>query len=204
MLWVLFRSVARFVFLLAFRVRMFGGRNVPESGGVLIVSNHQSYLDPVLLGCGLERSVSYMARRTLFRNAAFGWLISALNAFPVSRGGADTAAMREAVRRLEDGWCLVVFPEGTRTADGAIGPLRPGILAIAERAGAPIVPAVVEGAFEAWPRGRMIRPHPIAVSYGRPISAEECRRLGRDRLVQRLRDEMVRLQEELRRRAGRE
>jgi 1-acyl-sn-glycerol-3-phosphate acyltransferase len=98
----------------------------------------------------------------------------------------------------------VVFPEGTRTADGAIGRLQPGILVIAERSGAPVVPAVIEGAFEAWPRGRMIRPHPIAVSYGRPIGAEEYRRLGRGALVRLLRDEMVRLQEELRRRAGRE
>ena len=140
-------------FVLAFRVRVFGQLNVPRRGGVLIVSNHQSYLDPVLLSLGFERSVSFMARRTLFRNRAFGRLIAALNAFPVTRGGLDIAAMREAVRRLQNGECLVVFPEGTRTSDGKIAPLRPGILAIAERADVPIVPAVIEGAFEAWPRG---------------------------------------------------
>ena len=203
LLWLVSRSLIRLTFLLAFRVRIFGQLNVPQTGGVLIVSNHQSYLDPLLLAFGLERSSSFMARRTLFRNAAFGWLIASLNAFPVTRGGLDVPALREAVSRLQDGWCLVVFPEGTRTETGAIGPLKPGVLAIAERAGVPIVPAVVQGVFEAWPRGGRVRPHPIAVSYGRPIGPAECRRLGREGLVARIRADMLRRQRDLRRRDSR-
>ncbi len=126
LLWIVARALFRMMFVLAFRVRVFGQLNVPRRGGVLIVSNHQSYLDPILLSLGFERPVSFMARRTLFRNRAFGRLIAAVNAFPVTRGGVDTAAMREAVRRLQSGECLVVFPEGTRTSDGKIAPLRPG------------------------------------------------------------------------------
>lgn len=198
LLWNVSRLLTQFVFLLAFRARVFGQRNVPRTGGVLLVSNHQSYLDPVLLGLGVGRLVSYMARRSLFRNRLFGWLISALNAFPVTRGGRDTGALREAVNRLKAGWCLVVFPEGTRTTDGTIGELMPGLLTIAGRAEVPIVPVVIEGAFRAWPRGGLPGLHPIAARYGRPIDAEACRRMDRKELIARLRAEMLSLQSALR------
>jgi len=200
LLWVVARAVFRITFVLAFRVRVFGQLNVPRRGGVLIVSNHQSYLDPILLSLGVERSASFMARRTLFRNPVFGRLISAVNAFPVTRGGLDIAAMREAVRRLRNGDCLVVFPEGTRTPDGKIAPLRWGILAIVERANAPIVPAVIEGAFEVWPRGSTPTTGEISVLYGSAIQPEEQRRLSRAGLVERLQSELSRLETELRKR----
>ena len=198
LLWYVARLLAQFVFLLAFRVRVFGQRNVPRTGGVLLVSNHQSYLDPVLLGLGVGRPVSYMARRSLFRNRPFGWLISALNAFPVTRGGRDIGALRAAVNRLKAGGCLVVFAEGTRTTDGTIGKLMPGLLTIAGRAEAPIVPVMIEGAFRAWPRGGLPGLHPIAVRHGRPIDAEACRRMGREEFIARLRAEMLSLQSALR------
>ncbi len=197
LLWVVLRVIARALFMVAFRVRVFGQHNVPREGGVLMLSNHQSYLDPVLLSLGLGRSVSYMARRSLFSKPIFGWLIKALNAFPVTRGGRDTEAMREAVKRLQDGWCVVVFPEGTRTLDGRISRLHSGVLAIAERARVPVVPAVVEGAFEAWPRNGPMRLHSISVRYGPAISAEECRRASRKELAGRIRQEMLRLQDAL-------
>ncbi len=197
LLWIVARAVLRITFILAFRVRVFGQLNVPRRGGVLIVSNHQSYLDPILLSLGFERPVSFMARRTLFRNPAFGRLIAALNAFPVTRGGLDIAAVREAVRRLQNGECLVVFPEGTRTSDGRIAPLRPGILAIAERANVPLVPAVIQGAFEAWPRGSAPTTGDILVLYGPAIRPEVYNRLSRAELVERLQSELSRLEKEL-------
>jgi len=176
---------------------VFGAHHVPESGGALIVSNHQSYLDPVLLSLALRRPLCYMARRSLFRNALFGALISALNAFPVTRGGRDVDSLREAIDRLKAGWCLVVFPEGTRTHDGKIGPIRPGVLAIARRAQVPVVPAVVEGAFEAWPRSSRPRMHPIMVGYGPMIRPEEYEQMSREQLAARLYARMLRLQSEL-------
>jgi 1-acyl-sn-glycerol-3-phosphate acyltransferase len=200
LLWVVGRAVVRIAFILAFRIRIFGQLNVPQRGGALIVSNHQSYLDPALLAMGLKRSASFMARRSLFRNPAFRRLIVALNAFPVTVGGLDIAAMREAVQRLQKGECLVVFPEGTRTTDGRIAPLRPGILAIAERASVPMVPAVIQGAFEAWPRGSLPTTGEISVLYGRPIPSEEHRRLSRVERVERLQSELSRLETELRKR----
>jgi 1-acyl-sn-glycerol-3-phosphate acyltransferase len=199
LLWNVVRWTSAFIGFAVFRFRAFRQERVPKRGGVLIVANHQSYLDPVIVAIALHRSSSFMARSTLFVNPFFGAVISALNAFPVVRGGRDLQAVRDAVRRLERGECLVVFPEGTRTTDGRIGALQPGVLAIADRAGVPIVPAVVDGAFEAWPKGRGIRPWPVRVIYGAPVPHAERQGAARDEVIARLHAEMVRLQAELRR-----
>jgi len=199
LLWLVLRAIARVVMLLAFRLRTYGSTNVPERDGVILAASHQSYLDPILVTAPLRRMACFMARRTLFRNRYFGALIRALNAFELDQERPDRTALREAVGLLRSGWCLVVFPEGTRTRDGQIGPLHPGVISIAVRAGAPIVPVSIEGAFAAWPRGGGIRPHPIAVHYGRPIGSEELRDIGREEAALRLRQRLVEGQETLRR-----
>ena len=143
---------------------------------MLIASNHQSFLDPLLIGMCLNRPAAYMARSTLFRFGPFGWVLRKVSAFPVKRGGADLGAVREALSRLRAGWAVVLFPEGTRTHDGRIHPLRPGFVSLVRRAGVPVVPAVIDGAFEAWPRRqKLFRPHKIYVGFGRPIWPEQDR-----------------------------
>ena len=155
---------------LFFRLKVSGAENVPADGGVLIASNHQSYLDPAIVTASNRRPVSFMARDSLFRNRLFGWFIRKLCAFPVRRGGADHEALRAAVARLREGEMLLVFPEGTRTRDGSLGRLRNGPATLAFRADVPIVPAVIKGAFEAWPRSQKIfRFRPLSIAYGRPI-----------------------------------
>ena len=201
--WLLGRTFFQAVFLPALRVRVFGAHNVPQVGGAMIVSNHQSYLDPVLLSLALRWPVAYMARRSLFRHPAFALLLRMVNVFPITRGGRDVRALRETVERLRAGERLVVFPEGSRTTDGEIGPLRPGVARLAVRAQVPIVPAVIEGAFQAWPRGRVPWPHSVAVSYGRPVAAAECSRMRRGDLLAYLRAEMLKLQMDLRDRMNR-
>jgi len=178
-LWYAFCQMVCWIFFLPlFRVRVLGRENIPVAGGALIVSNHQSFFDPVLIGVGLHREVHYMARESLFRNALFRRLIVSLNAFPIKREGVDVAAVREAIARIQRGRLLLVFPEGTRTRDGSLGPIRRGLSLISERAHATIVPAVIRGAYEAWPRGAgMIRPRRIGVAFGRPISVEEQSRM---------------------------
>ena len=193
------QQVARVLFVLVFGIRVFGREHLPRRGGVLVVSNHQSYLDPILAAVGMPRPFHPMARASLFRIRVFAWLIRSLQAFPVRRGSADMTAVREAVRRLKDGAVVLVFPEGTRTRDGSIGPLRAGPVLLARRAGVPILPIVIDGAFEAWPRTRTLpRPHRIRVACGRPVSAERSARDDADRIVETLRGEMLALQRRLR------
>ncbi len=174
MLYVVLRELARFLFLALCRVRM---RRVSiPPGGVVIASNHQSYLDPVLLGAGLPRHLSFMARDTLFLNPLFGPLIRAVHAFPVRRDGVGKEGLREAVRRLKAGEAVVVFPEGTRSPDGEIGEIREGAGLLARLADVPVVPAAVEGTFRVWPKGRAYPlPAPIRVAYGKAIPAERFR-----------------------------
>jgi 1-acyl-sn-glycerol-3-phosphate acyltransferase len=171
-------------FVPLFRVRVFGRQNLPAAGGAVIASNHQSFFDPVLIGVGLGREVDYMARASLFRSPLFRRLIKSLNAFPIKREGVDVEAMREAIARIRRGRLVLVFPEGTRTRDGSLGAVRRGLSLISERAQAPVVPAVIQGAYQAWPRGaRMIRPHRIGVAFGRPISVEEQSRMTSEELA---------------------
>lgn len=174
------RILAQLVFPAFWRYRSFGRENIPDSGGVLIVSNHQSYADPLLIGVGLNRQIHIMARRSLFhKHVLFRWLILSLNAFPLNNNGSDVGAIKEAIRRLKRGNLVLMFPEGTRTGDGSIGEIHPGIAAIARRSCTPVVPAVIEGAFETWPRTRkLFRFGPaVKVAFGRPLycggSAEE-------------------------------
>jgi 1-acyl-sn-glycerol-3-phosphate acyltransferase len=178
-LWYRFcRLICQAGFLLFFRGRVFGTQRVPRKGGVLLVCNHQSFFDPVLATLALPRECHYMARETLFANRFFRRLIESLNAFPIKRGAADVGAIKETLRRLRAGNLVVSFPEGTRSPDGELGPLAPGPLLVARKAGVPIVPTVILGAFEAWPRHcRWPRPHPVIVAYGPPVAPQTLEEL---------------------------
>jgi len=166
-------------FSLVYRVRFTGQENIPTSGGVLVVSNHQSHLDPMLVGTGIRRQMNFVARRTLFRFGPFGWLIHSVNAFPIDRDGFGLGGIKESLRRLKRGEMVLIFPEGTRSADGEIAPFRPGFTALAVRSGAAILPVAVDGAFQAWPRSKKFPgPGRIRVHYGKPILPDEI--AGRD------------------------
>ena len=197
------RFICQMGFLLYFRGRIFGLGHVPDRGGVLLVCNHQSYLDPVLAALALHREGNYMARDTLFASPLLRRLIESLNAFPVRRGSADVGAIKETMRRLRDGKVVVTFPEATRTRDGRIGTLHGGFASVAKRAGAWVVPVVIEGAFESWPRWRRLpAPHRIVVVYGQPVAPEAAASMPPDQLVEQVRDHLVSTQADLRRRLG--
>jgi len=200
----LWQQVARVLFVLVFGLRVHHRRRFPRTGGVLVVANHQSYLDPILAAVGMPRAFHPMARESLFRFAPFRWLIGSLYAFPVRRGTADLAAVKEALRRLKAGGVVLVFPEGTRTRDGSIGPMHGGPAAIAARAGVPIVPMVIDGAFEAWPRTRRLpRPHLIRVACGRAVSVGGAGAGAPEAVMASVRRQMLDLQAEMRRQRSR-
>src|SRR6185312_9644763 len=104
--WKFLQAICRVATTLAFDLKVYGAHRVPQEGGVLLVSNHQSYLDPVLLGVRLKRPLSYMAKSELFKHRAFAWLIRSLGAFPVKQGAGDVGAMKETIARLQEGRAL--------------------------------------------------------------------------------------------------
>lgn len=184
-LWYRFlQRVVQLIGVLAFGVRHTGARNIPPEGGVLVVSNHQSALDPPLVGMGSPRRLNYLARETLFRFGPLRWLIRSLDAIPVEREGIGLGGLKESLRRLRRGEMVLIFPEGTRTGDGEISPFRPGFTALAVRSGAAILPVAMEGAFAAWPRGsKFPRPGRIHICYGRPIFPEQAEGLNQRELL---------------------
>jgi 1-acyl-sn-glycerol-3-phosphate acyltransferase len=172
LLWKLLQVVARILTTSMFELKVFGLENIPSRGGALIVSNHQSYLDPVLLGARLSRPLSYIAKEELFSiTPAFTWLLRSLGGFPVHQGRGDLHALKESIQRLREGHLLNIYPEGQRTPNGEIGKIERGISLIERRTGVPIIPAVIVGAFEAWPIHRSIpRAFPVRVQFGTPMN----------------------------------
>jgi len=130
-----------------------GAEHVPGSGPVLVVSNHQSVLDPPIIGGSTSRTLHFMAKAELFRIPGFGRLIRNLNAHPVRREGSDPKALKTAARLLEEGEALLAFPEGTRSRDGSFGEGKPGIGMLAVLTEVPVVPTYVTGTLHALPRG---------------------------------------------------
>ena len=201
--YALLQQVARVLFVLIFGIRVYHRHRLPRQGGVLVVANHQSYLDPVLAAVGMPRPYHPMARASLFRVAPFRWLIRSLHAFPVRRGKADLGAVREALRRLKGGAVVLMFPEGNVTRDGSISLLNGGPIASAALGGVPVLPMVIDGAFEAWPRTCVLpRPHTILVACGKVVSAAEAVAGQPDEVMAGVRRQMLDLQAELRRRAA--
>ncbi|MFM9058982.1 MAG: lysophospholipid acyltransferase family protein [Planctomycetaceae bacterium] len=169
-LWVLCRTLG--VALFGIRVRF--AEKLPGHGGLLVLSSHQSHLDPLLLGLATDRRLSSLARSSLYRFKPFGFVITALDAVPVDRESSAVAGMRAVIERLRRGAAVIVFPEGTRTADGRLGEIKGGLSVIARRAGVPIVPVAIVGAYECWPRTRRFpRPGRIRLEFGRIMSPGE-------------------------------
>jgi 1-acyl-sn-glycerol-3-phosphate acyltransferase len=178
-----------------FKARIHGLHRVPAKGGTLLVCNNQSLMDPVLATMALHREGNYMARDTLFRHPLFGRLIKYLNAFPVRRQSADIGAIKESLRRLKRGRVLVLFPEGTRTPDGRIGPLLPGLGAIAKKANIPIVPTLIDGMYQAWPKDRQLpAPGNVIVEYGEPIRPDAYAHLTPEELMAMVRTRLIEMQ----------
>lgn len=183
-----------------YRYRAWGIHNIPTDGPVILISNHQSFLDPILVGlAGHHRQFYAMARHTLFINPVLAWIIRSLNAIPINRDEADTAAMRRCLEVLKLRHGLLIFPEGTRTLDGTTGEFAPGTMLIIKRSKAPVVPVAIEGAFEAWPKGRKqpkMWGH-VRVRYGQPIASEVLVKMGAEKAMAHLQHEVERMRLDL-------
>jgi glycerol-3-phosphate dehydrogenase (NAD(P)+) len=155
-------------FLIYLRMQRIGREHLPRRGGLILASNHHSFLDPFVIGTLVRRPVYYMAKRELFEKPWQAWLLNGLGAFPVDRGAGDEAAMDTARAILARGDCVVVFPEGTRMRSAGLGSPRRGVGRLALQSGAPVCPIAVVGTDQVR-RGWRIRPRKVRLRVGAPM-----------------------------------
>jgi 1-acyl-sn-glycerol-3-phosphate acyltransferase len=168
MLYRIGRVVCRLFFGFFFRLRATGMSNIPREGPVILCSNHISTLDPPIIGTPLERNIHFMAKAELFRIPLFSALIRSLGAFPVKRGGVSKESIRHALRLLEEGGMMGIFPEGSRRGDG-MG--KKGAASLALRSGATVIPVAIIGNYKLFRQMRVV--------YGKPIDLTEFRESDR-------------------------
>lgn len=172
-LWRFLRLFLRFLFPIWFRFRARGAAKVPRHGPALLVINHQSFLDSMMVGTPLDRPVSFLARDSLFRVPAIGWMFRHSYVMAVNREAASSSSLRLAADRLKQGFLVGIFPEGTRSSDGQIGPLKPGFIALIRKGNVPVIPVGIAGTGAAWPRDAWLaRPKPCRVVFGDAIPAD--------------------------------
>lgn len=170
-----------------FGLREAGAEHLPERGPFILASNHASFMDPPLVGCACSRPISYLARETLFSNPLFGWVLRRVGSVPVDRDGASGKGLKTILGRLETGDGIILFPEGTRSSDGALQGARAGVGLVVLKGNAPVIPVRVFGTHAAFGRNhRWPRPRPVAVRFGAALDfsaqREEARGASRPRV----------------------
>jgi len=161
--------LCRLMAVIFWRFRVIHRERVIEDGPVLIVANHESYLDPPLVGICFRRPVHFLARSTLFRGV-LGWLLPRINVIPVDQGKADLSSMKKTIALLKGGKPLVFFPEGSRSHDGTLQRAQPGVGMVIAKSGVPVLPIRLFGAHEALPRGGKFPVFPrITAVVGEPV-----------------------------------
>ncbi len=203
--WEVYHWVTWLWFVSCYRWRAWGVRNIPATGPVVFVSNHQSFLDPIVVGLGChKRQFHPLARKTLWKSKFYRLLTVPMNPIPVDQEAGDIKAMKACIEKLGQGHALLLFPEGARTPDGEVKAFANGIKLILKRSGAAVVPVGIAGVYEAWPIHQKL-PHPtgrIGVAYGKPISSKELKKLGPDAGLALVHERVVALHAEVHERLG--
>lgn len=154
------------------RTKVVGKHNVPQSGAYLLAPIHRSNIDTPLAAAVTRRRLRFMGKDSIWKVKPIGWVISALGAFPVTRGTADREALKRCIAVLEGGEPLVLFPEGTRQSGPVVQPLFDGAAYVAVKAGVPIIPVGIGGSEGVMPKGsKMIYPRKCVLVVGEPIVA---------------------------------
>lgn len=174
-IWQFMQSMCWLFLLVVYRCRCWGTRNIPAEGPVLLLSNHQSFFDPVVIGFGASKRHFYsLGRHTLFQTPISRLFQRVSNAIPVEQGAGDTKAIKQCIAVLKENQALMLFPEGARTMTGNVEKFETGAMLMIKRAKPRVVPVAVEGVYDAWPRGQS-KPKfsgRMGVMYGEPIEAE--------------------------------
>jgi 1-acyl-sn-glycerol-3-phosphate acyltransferase len=198
-------SLSAAVMGFGFSLRTQGHQHIPRRGAALLLANHQSFLDPLLVGLAVRRHAVFLARQSLFRHRPLAWLMRSLHAVPVNIDGFAREGLKTILVQLQAGRIVGIFPEGERTRDGQLGPLRPGILLLMKKMQMPIVPIGIAGAYQAWPRWRAYPiPAPlflpagrgtIAVSVGPPLDSRRFMDSPREQVLAELSVELQKQKE---------
>ncbi len=197
-LYYIFKGILKAFYTIFFRYEKRGTENIPSSGGVIIASNHLSYLDPPLIGISIKKRPLFIAKGSLFRNPAIGWFVK-LYSLPVDRDNPKPSTMKEALKALRAGKAVIIFPEGTRSHDGSIREGKKGVGALAALSKAPVVPALIEGTDKALPVGaKFFKPAKVRVTFGRPIyyNKEEKNKEIQEKISEEVMDRIRELKEE--------
>jgi len=183
-------------------MRFKGSGNVPKNGPILVIANHQSFLDPVLVGLATPaRRLNFLARKTLFPLPFIGKFIASVGSFPVDQEGAGIEGLKTTLDLLSKGRSVLIFPEGTRTRDGNIHDLKPGITLIIRKAKVPILPVGLAGPYDMLPKGSLFprfvplflpvyRIFGIALSVGKPIDPQRYQSMSREEILADLHHEL--------------
>jgi 1-acyl-sn-glycerol-3-phosphate acyltransferase len=193
--WWFFRAV----FAVYFRYRVFNPERVPLTGPVILAPNHASFMDPPLVGAGLRRQISYLAREDIFHVPILGRILRSWEVVPVDRDGGTGRGLKQILQRLELGGAIILFPEGTRSRLGDLNPARSGIGLVVIKSSAPVLPVRVFGTHDAFgPHQRLPRPRRVTVKYGQPLwfaeqraEAASCPRQRVKEIYQQVADEIM-------------
>lgn len=203
----IWHEIARFISVgivrLLYRVKVYGAENIPREGGVLVLSTHQSFFDPMLCQGWLRRPFYYVPRDTLF-TGFLGALIDSFYTIPINQDQPGLQSMKAIIDVLKRGHIVCLYPEGSRTFDGKIDEIKPGFSLLVRRSGAVIVPMVIDGIFERWPRTQTL-PKPggrVGVLYGTPIAADHIKELGEEKFIAEFNQTLHRMHNDLRCKMG--
>ena len=199
------RGASRWLITLFYRHRVWGRRNVPPDGPLLVISNHQSHLDPIMCGTSMRRPLYYLARAPLFSNRVFGAFLVGLGCVPLRQGETDAAAIRSSIELIKQGKALLVFPEGSRTPDGRVGEFKRGAWVLLSRAKCPVLPMAVEGGYDTWPRRNTLPKlvgGRLATMVGPPIAHADLVAMGPEAGLAFLRERIESMRQQLARRLG--
>jgi len=165
------RAICWLLLKIFWRMEIIGIENLPESGGLIIASNHVSYLDPAVLVASLNRKIYIITKKEVFKNTFVSFILKNMNAFSVDRENVDILAFKKAINILREEKVLGIFPEGTRSSNGKLQELKLGVIKIAMKTGVPILPVGIIGTHKIYPRGikfPILFKHKIIVKYGAP------------------------------------
>jgi 1-acyl-sn-glycerol-3-phosphate acyltransferase len=196
--WTIVIWFLRVCLFILYRYRSHGKHYVPRSGPILFVANHQSNFDPAIVGVLVhDRPFKGIAKEELFHSKLLARFMNSFGAISVKRGESDTSAIRQALKELDAGRCVMMFPEGTRTTDGTVGPFQRGFWLLLKKSKATIVPVGFDGAFDAYPMGSKPKLHGrIEVAAGKPLKAEDLLQLGEEEGTAIVRDAIITLQQQ--------